>query len=105
MNELLLKKVRKEAIDLGFKPLFAQEFEWFNFRENSEDINDAGFHNPTPITRCMFGYSIIRASRNREFINDMHLNSSNISSFVDCCFSYGRIQIFKDHPFNKLGLT
>ncbi|MDC0253772.1 glutamine synthetase family protein [Bacteriovoracales bacterium] len=67
----LLKKVRKESMDLGFKPLFAQEFEWFNFRENSEDINDAGFHNPTPITRGMFGYSIIRASRNREFINDI----------------------------------
>ena len=67
----LLKNIKQEATDLGYSPQFAQEFEWFNFRENSEDINDAGFHNPKPITRGMFGYSLIRASRNREFINDI----------------------------------
>jgi glutamine synthetase len=56
---------------MGLIPKFAQEFEWFNFRENSEKINNDGFHNPTPITRGMFGYSIIRANQNREFINDI----------------------------------
>ena len=69
--KILLKRIKQEAHDLGFSPKFAQEFEWFNFRENSEDINDSGFHNPKPITRGMFGYSLIRASRNREFINDI----------------------------------
>ena len=52
----LLRKVKKECEDLGFKSSFAQEFEWFNFRENSEDINDQSFHRPEPITRGMFGY-------------------------------------------------
>ncbi len=67
----LLRKVKKECEDLGFKSSFAQEFEWFNFRENSEDINDQSFHRPEPITRGMFGYSMLRSSQNKEFFNDL----------------------------------
>lgn len=67
----LLRKVKKEAEDLGYKSVMAQEFEWFNFRENSEDLNDTGFHQPEPITRGMFGYSILRSSQNKEFFHDL----------------------------------
>lgn len=67
----LLKKVKKETEDLGFNAFFAQEFEWFNFRETSEDLHDRGFHRPTPITQGMFGYSVLRASQNNEFFSDL----------------------------------
>ena len=29
----LLKRVRKQAIDMGYTTNFAKEFEWFNFKE------------------------------------------------------------------------
>ncbi|MBT3981187.1 MAG: glutamine synthetase [Bacteriovoracaceae bacterium] len=67
----LLKKVRKDCMDQGFKAVFAQEFEWFNFREDSVELNDAEFVAPNPITRGMFGYSVLRASQNGEFFNDL----------------------------------
>ncbi|MFP6872359.1 MAG: glutamine synthetase family protein [Verrucomicrobiales bacterium] len=67
----ILKKIRGEAKKEGFKPLFAQEFEWFNFRENPNDLHDAGFVRPKPITRGMFGYSVLRASQNKEFFHDL----------------------------------
>lgn len=59
----LLKRVRREAESLGFIPTFSQEFEWFNFR--------AGAELPTPITTGMFGYSLLRPAKNREYFNDL----------------------------------
>lgn len=68
----ILKKVKKEAEDLGFQCFFSQEFEWFNFKENSEDLHDRHFVTPEPLTRGMFGYSVLRASQNSEFFNDLY---------------------------------
>ncbi|MCO4794053.1 MAG: glutamine synthetase [Bacteriovoracaceae bacterium] len=67
----LLKRIKQETEDAGYSASFAQEFEWFNFRENSEDLNDRGFTSPEPITKGMFGYSLLRASQNKEFFNDL----------------------------------
>ena len=67
----LLRKVKKDCEALGYSSSFAQEFEWFNFREDSEELNDRAFYNPEPITRGMFGYSLLRTSQNQEFFNDL----------------------------------
>lgn len=67
----ILKKVKKETEDLGYSASFAQEFEWFNFRETSENLHDTQFRSPEPLTRGMFGYSVLRASQNKEFFNDL----------------------------------
>jgi len=67
----LLKKIRQQSIDMGFTPLFSKEFEWFNFKETPQSLQDKSFVNPTPITPGMFGYSILRPSENQGFFNDL----------------------------------
>ncbi|MBC7539925.1 MAG: glutamine synthetase [Bacteriovorax sp.] len=68
----LLKKIKDETIKLGFQPFFGQEFEWFNFRETSESLHEKNFNNPKPLTEGMFGYSILRMAKNKEFLNDIY---------------------------------
>lgn len=64
----LLKNIIKKSDELGFETRFAQEFEWFNFKKHPEGKH---FQNPDPITKGMFGYSVLRASQNSEFFNDL----------------------------------
>ena len=67
----LLKKVRQQSLDKGFHPIFSQEFEWFNFAETPEELQEKGFRDPRPLTPGMFGYSILRSSMESEFFNDL----------------------------------
>ena len=69
----LLKKVRKEAHDLGFLPVFAQETEWFNFQETPQGLQEKGFLSPLPIAPSPpgFGYSIVRASAHRAYFSEL----------------------------------
>jgi glutamine synthetase len=67
----LLKTVRDRAEQMGYKPFFSQEFEWFNFREDSDSLKEKGFANLQPLTPGMFGYSIVRSSQNSEFFTDL----------------------------------
>ena len=67
----LLKSVIKRSIEQGYQPVFAQEFEWFNFSETPDSINEKDFRNLKPMTPGMFGYSILRSSLKHEFFNDL----------------------------------
>ncbi|PCJ00913.1 MAG: glutamine synthetase [Flavobacteriales bacterium] len=70
----LLKNVIVEAQELGFSPMFSQEYEWFNFMKSSDEPNeDAVEPNapPKPLTSGMFGYSMLRASENSAFFHDL----------------------------------
>ena len=64
-------EVRKECEDMGYQSTFSQEFEWFNFADTSEALHDRGFYKPQPMTRGMFGYSVLRASQEKDFFNDL----------------------------------
>ena len=68
----LLKKIREQSLKLGYKPSFGQEFEWFNFRETSENLHQKNFSQPTHLTEGMFGYSILRMAKNSDFLNDIY---------------------------------
>ncbi|MCB0754380.1 MAG: hypothetical protein KDB98_02220, partial [Flavobacteriales bacterium] len=39
----LLKNVKAKSLKMGFRPFFSQEFEWFNFAENADDLHERGF--------------------------------------------------------------
>ncbi|MBV6646093.1 MAG: glutamine synthetase, partial [Cyclobacteriaceae bacterium] len=65
----LLKKVISKAKDMGFDPVFAAEFEWFNFLR-PEERTDV-FARPQPMTSGMFGYSVLRASQKSGYFNDL----------------------------------
>ncbi len=67
----LLKKVLADAVSAGFLPIFAQEFEWYNFAETPQSIQEKQFRNLQPITPGMFGYSILRGSQENEFMSDL----------------------------------
>ena len=67
----LLKKVVAECKELGYHAEFAQEFEWFNFKETPQSLQDKGFANMEPLTPGMFGYSILRTSQNSDFYYDL----------------------------------
>ena len=41
---------------------FGSEFEWFMFKESPESIRSKNYHNLTPLSPGMFGYSMLRTS-------------------------------------------
>jgi glutamine synthetase len=67
----LLKNIAAQAATAGYTPYFSQEFEWFNFSNNSNELHGQQFRSPQPITSGMFGYSVLRASQNSAFFHDL----------------------------------
>ncbi|MGZ3755925.1 MAG: glutamine synthetase family protein [Mucilaginibacter sp.] len=67
----LLKRITADCEAMGYHPEFAQEFEWFNFKETPQSIQDKSFVGLQPLTPGMFGYSILRTSENSEFYYDL----------------------------------
>lgn len=67
----LLKTIAAQATDAGFLPYFSQEFEWFNFVRNENDIRERKMKMLDPLSPGMFGYSILRASQNSDFFHDL----------------------------------
>lgn len=67
----LLKQITAQAKKAGYIPYFSQEFEWFNFIDNKEELYKNNFRNPQPITPGMFGYSILRASQEGNYFHDL----------------------------------
>ena len=67
----LLKHIAKECEAMGFHPEFAQEFEWFNFRETPQSLQEKSFTSLESLTPGMFGYSILRTSENDGFYYDL----------------------------------
>jgi glutamine synthetase len=65
----LLKKIQNQCANLGFYPLFALEFEWFNFAGTPQQLAESNYTNLKPLTPGMFGYSILRPSLNSEYFN------------------------------------
>jgi len=63
----LLKKVVQRAHDMGFSPMCAFEFEWFNFRETPQSLKDKRYTGLETITPGMFGYSLLRMGQNQPF--------------------------------------
>lgn len=67
----LLKKVLQDAAALGYVPYFSQEFEWYNFAETPQTLQDKQFKNLTPLTPGMFGYSLLRSSIQQSYFSDL----------------------------------
>jgi len=67
----LLKKVARQANDAGYVPYFSQEYEWFNLIDNVNELYENKFRDLKPMTHGMFGYSILRASQQKEYFYDL----------------------------------
>lgn len=66
-----LRRVVNRAIDLGFVPFAAFEYEFFLFEETPDSVREKNFRNLKPITPGWFGYSIIRNSTHAELHREM----------------------------------
>ncbi|MFV0377030.1 MAG: glutamine synthetase family protein [Mangrovibacterium sp.] len=67
----LLKSIRQQCSDMGFKAVFAQEFEWFNFIGTPNSITSSKFTKLQPLSPGMFGYSQLRPSLNTGYFNEL----------------------------------
>ncbi|MFZ9045444.1 MAG: glutamine synthetase family protein [Cyclobacteriaceae bacterium] len=67
----LFKRIIKQAESEGLFPVFSQEFEWFNFLEEPKSLDHNKFNASEPLTPGMFGYSILRASENSAYFDDL----------------------------------
>jgi glutamine synthetase len=75
----LLQKVARRARQLGFRPKFGAEYEYFIFRETPQTLREKGFRDLTPLTPGMFGYSWLRSSANAGLVH----------ALVDGCNAFG----------------
>jgi glutamine synthetase len=67
----LLKQIKKECLDLDFHPLFAAEYEWYNFAETPDSLKEKGYGNLQPLDPGAFGYSVLRSSLHAGYVNDL----------------------------------
>lgn len=75
----LLHRIGQRAREMGFLPKFGAEYEFFIFKESPQSLREKGFHNLTPLTPGMFGYSWLRTS----------LNSPLVHALIDGCNAFG----------------
>jgi glutamine synthetase len=67
----LLKNIISQSDAMGFHAEFAQEFEWFNFNETPQTLQDKCFTKIKPLTPGMFGYSVLRTSQHSDYYYDL----------------------------------
>ncbi|WP_373085622.1 glutamine synthetase family protein [Sneathiella sp.] len=66
-----LKRVLAKASDMGFTAAAACEFEFFLFNESPESIREKNYHGLTTFTPGNFGYSMLRASVEHNFYEQL----------------------------------
>jgi glutamine synthetase len=67
----VLQRVVERARLRGFGVSLAAEYEFWCFRETPQSLRAKNFHDLTPVSPGMFGYSVLRASQNSPLVLDM----------------------------------
>jgi glutamine synthetase len=67
----VLSRVVDRAAKMGYIPKASIEYEYFFFREDAHSARAKHYHNLTPFTPGMFGYSVLRSSVNSEFAHEI----------------------------------
>ncbi len=67
----LLKRVVARAETSGYRPKIGSEFEYWIFKEPVAELYARGFHQPTPLTPGMFGYSWVRQGEHADLIAEV----------------------------------
>ena len=52
----------------------ASQYEYFQFRETPKTIYEKDFHNLTPLSEGMHGYSLLRPELNKEYFHALYDN-------------------------------
>jgi len=67
----VLRRVLSQASAAGYTPQFSAEFEFFFFRETPASLRAKNYKQLEPLSPGMFGYSVLRASANAEFVTKL----------------------------------
>lgn len=67
----LLRNITKQLQDIGYDPMCAFEYEWFNFKETSQQVHEKEFQHLTPLTQGNFGYSGTRLEMNQSYSSSL----------------------------------
>ncbi len=67
----LLRRVLRQAEDMGFAVSSAFEYEFFVFDETPDSVRNKGYRNLKPLTPGYFGYSVLRSSVHAEFYREL----------------------------------
>ena len=67
----LIKKIIRQAHELGYRGMFSQEFEWFNFIGTPNELAAKAYQDLTPISPGMFGYSQLRPTLYQAYFNEL----------------------------------
>ena len=67
----LLRRVLRQAEDLGFAVSAAFEYEFFVFDETPDSVRAKGYRDLKPLTPGYFGYSVLRSSVHAEFYREL----------------------------------
>ncbi|KAF9053918.1 glutamine synthetase/guanido kinase [Hymenopellis radicata] len=67
----ILKITTDRASSRGYQCFAGVEYEFFNFKETPETLAQKNFHNLTPLTPGMHGYSLLRTQLNNDYFHDI----------------------------------
>ncbi|MCG8418613.1 MAG: glutamine synthetase family protein [Proteobacteria bacterium] len=67
----VLSRVVKKAVESGFTPTMAFEYEFFLFDENPHSVREKGYRNLKSFTPGNFGYSVLRNSVHSDLHEDL----------------------------------
>lgn len=67
----LLRHVLARVERAGFQVQAGMEFEWYNFAETPQSLEQKEYHSPQPIWPGMFGYSAIRYAQHHTYLKSL----------------------------------
>jgi glutamine synthetase len=67
----LLRRVLRNAEEMGFAASAALEYEFFLFEETPDSVRAKGYRDLKPLTPGYFGYSVLRSSVHAEFYREL----------------------------------
>ncbi len=80
----VLQAMEKKAHEMGFRPYFAAEYEFFFFRETAATAREKHYRDLTPLSPGMFGYSSLRESTNAEFLHQLLDSLRELDVELEC---------------------
>jgi glutamine synthetase len=64
----VMASVVEQAKQMGYQVNLGSEFEFWMFKETDQSLQQKGFQNLQPLSQGMFGYSVLRASQNADWV-------------------------------------
>ncbi|GAA6028010.1 hypothetical protein JCM8097_001828 [Rhodosporidiobolus ruineniae] len=70
----VLRKAVKGLEEIGLEAMAGAEYEYFQFKETPQSLHSKDFHNLTPLTEGMHGYSLLRPAANSDYFHAIYDN-------------------------------